>query len=354
MIRAISFLFILSVLLMSVPSHAQISNGGFEMHTALPDNLGQWQFTEGWGNANSPSGNPDYYHINGTLGGDLPQTPAAWVLPFEGNAVMGLIMTGSQGTNRRTYLTTELETPLEAGSSYIVSFVMTNGLVSDASLAGFGTSHIGVCFTVGEAVQNNQTPLILPAQFELSEVFYDRDWKRITFSFTAEEAYTHLAFGVFRPDNEITIASFEPHAPSIAYYFVDDFSIQYRPPGILQDEVVRGGTDLASVDDALPIESPEEIAPFFVPNAFTPNGDGDNDFFKPIVNSLENYAFSIYSRWGQLIFKTTNLGEGWDGRTPNGDDAGVGVYVWEISHTVNTAEGSLQEVQQRGTVNLIR
>src|SRR4030095_14870271 len=52
----------------------------------------------------------------------------------------------------------------------------------------------------------------------------------------------------------------------------------------------------------------------FVPTAFTPNGDGKNDLFRPIVVSIKKMEyFRVYNRWGQMVFSTTVNGKGWDG-----------------------------------------
>ncbi|HAH60045.1 MAG TPA: PKD domain-containing protein, partial [Bacteroidales bacterium] len=70
--------------------------------------------------------------------------------------------------------------------------------------------------------------------------------------------------------------------------------------------------------------------PFNIPNAFTPNGDGLNDTFKPVVNAelVRQFSMSIYNKWGQRIFETSNAAEGW-----NGEDALPGVYNWVISYS---------------------
>jgi gliding motility-associated-like protein len=69
----------------------------------------------------------------------------------------------------------------------------------------------------------------------------------------------------------------------------------------------------------------------YIPNAFTPNGDGINEEFKPIGDAVdaEDYTFSIYNRLGELIFQTNNLNNGWNG-TYKGKDLPNGVYVWKI------------------------
>ena len=70
---------------------------------------------------------------------------------------------------------------------------------------------------------------------------------------------------------------------------------------------------------------------FFLPNSFTPNGDGLNDSFFPVGDkiSVENYSFKIFNRWGELIFSTNDFNEKWDGTYQNNaltSDA----YIWKI------------------------
>lgn len=71
---------------------------------------------------------------------------------------------------------------------------------------------------------------------------------------------------------------------------------------------------------------------FYIPNAFTPNGDGINAEFKPRGRYFEDktYLFQVYNRWGQLIFETTDYEEGWDGTT-NNKPLQNGMYAWTIT-----------------------
>ncbi len=70
----------------------------------------------------------------------------------------------------------------------------------------------------------------------------------------------------------------------------------------------------------------------FMPNVFTPNGDGNNDIFRiPEIVHLNLTAFTIYNRWGQVVFNTSDKSKGWDGRF-NGKDADAGTYVWSITY----------------------
>jgi gliding motility-associated-like protein len=91
--------------------------------------------------------------------------------------------------------------------------------------------------------------------------------------------------------------------------------------------------------------------PLFMPNAFTPNNDGKNDVFRiPPSLSIELSRFSIFDRWGERVFGTTNAAEGWDG-TIGGRQAPAGAYVWVIEYIDPFTGGG---VTRTGTVILIR
>lgn len=72
----------------------------------------------------------------------------------------------------------------------------------------------------------------------------------------------------------------------------------------------------------------EPASQLHFPNAFTPDGDGINDLFGPVGYQLEEVEFSIYDRWGAVVYTTNAPGRGWDGRFANGTPAPTGVYVY--------------------------
>jgi gliding motility-associated-like protein len=88
---------------------------------------------------------------------------------------------------------------------------------------------------------------------------------------------------------------------------------------------------------------------FFVPTAFTPNGDGLNEVIKVEGNFIEEVEFSIYNRWGNLIFRSNALESGWDGFLPN-RPAPEGTY----SYTVRVQDRYGEEYFKTGVFNLIR
>jgi gliding motility-associated-like protein len=87
-----------------------------------------------------------------------------------------------------------------------------------------------------------------------------------------------------------------------------------------------------------------------VPNAFTPNGDGNNDVFKPIPIGMKSVdIFRVYNRWGQMVYSGTGNGSGWDG-TFGGAKQDMATYVWH-------AEGVdylNNKIKRKGSVVLIR
>jgi gliding motility-associated-like protein len=75
----------------------------------------------------------------------------------------------------------------------------------------------------------------------------------------------------------------------------------------------------------------------WIPNAFTPNGDGNNEVFLPYIENVDLYRFMIFNRWGELIFETKDKYLGWDG-TFNGDRSPGGAYGWRIDYTNSQGE----------------
>lgn len=88
----------------------------------------------------------------------------------------------------------------------------------------------------------------------------------------------------------------------------------------------------------------------FVPTAFTPNGDGVNDLFRPIGVGIKNIEyFRVFNRWGQLVFSTTVNGQGWDG-TIGGKAQSTNTFVW-IVRGIDYLD---KPFFRKGTVTLIR
>jgi gliding motility-associated-like protein len=94
---------------------------------------------------------------------------------------------------------------------------------------------------------------------------------------------------------------------------------------------------------------PNSCCTVFLPNAFTPNGDGRNDFFRPIYNGYHHFhVFQIMNRWGQIIFTAENNNVQWDGNY-NGVPQDMGVYYYYLKYDCGG-----KTIEEKGDVTLIR
>lgn len=102
--------------------------------------------------------------------------------------------------------------------------------------------------------------------------------------------------------------------------------------------------------DSVTISSKPCIEGVYFPNAFTPNRDGKNDKFTPLMLAdVKTYHFRVYDRWGRLVFESSTINQGWDG-TVKDMPCERGVYVWQCDYQL---EGEVP-TSKKGTVLLLR
>ncbi len=101
---------------------------------------------------------------------------------------------------------------------------------------------------------------------------------------------------------------------------------------------------------------------YYVPNAFTPNGDGTNDVFFPVLTAgldLSQYQLLIFNRWGEVVFESRDYDYRWDGTYPehagqnarNQNMAQDDVYVWKIRVVASQSQETIELV---GHVTLLK
>jgi gliding motility-associated-like protein len=146
-----------------------------------------------------------------------------------------------------------------------------------------------------------------------------------------------------------------------SWYFGDGTtSDQQTPPDHLFPQtgeetkytvILVAGDSLGCTDTARQVVDVLKTCFIAVPGAFTPNGDGVNDYLYPL-NALKavDLQFKVYNRWGQLVFETTDWLKRWDG-TIGGQRAPAGAYVWTLSYTDGETG---KRIVQKGTSLLIR
>ncbi len=98
------------------------------------------------------------------------------------------------------------------------------------------------------------------------------------------------------------------------------------------------------------IDASENATTVFVPNAFSPNNDGLNDFFELNPYGLKSVKGELFNRWGELIFEWNSLNTQWDGKK-NGTVVPDGVYVYKIEAGSNCGE---EKLLKKGTISVIK
>ena len=104
---------------------------------------------------------------------------------------------------------------------------------------------------------------------------------------------------------------------------------------------------LESRSNTISVEKPYAL---YAPTAFSPDGDGINDYFNIVGQGLTDYIIEIYNRWGQMVFKSTTLDNQWDGKFQQ-KNSPPGTYVYKIK---TTDFGTELKLIKSGTVSLVR
>jgi len=173
---------------------------------------------------------------------------------------------------------------------------------------------------------------------------------------------------LFLPEAEVILTNHSIGASTYSWLFGDGGtstnalpSYSYITTGEFQIRLIarstKGCRDTFDLANKIVVE---DGSVFQIPNAFTPNTNGSpgtvfnssdlsNDIFHPNLKGVIDYRFTIYSRWGEVMFDTKNVKEGWDGYY-KGKLCDQDVYVWKIYIKMNNN----QELKKAGDVTLIR
>lgn len=100
------------------------------------------------------------------------------------------------------------------------------------------------------------------------------------------------------------------------------------------------------------IEVTERFPRIYLPNAFSPNGDTENEVFKAVTDCDLNFSMQIFNEWGAITFATTDINEGWDGKV-EGKEAPIGKYSYIVFYSGSINGVSFEETL-RGTLRLLR
>ena len=314
-------LLVISFVFQSQSSFAQtnlIYNGDFELYdtcpvsTSSPGDL-QIETCYGW-TAPTKLGTSDYFNVCNnvivTQPAGVPQNAMGFQYPFNGNGYCGIFAWNFPTLigyyNYREYLQTKILQPLVSGKNYHFSFYVSYYGVN------YSLEKIGALFSANDYNSNSYIPIIATPQVVNQNGFLSDslNWTKIEGDFFANGGEQFLTIGYFEDTltvNDTFNTHNEPFVYYHSYYFVD-------------------GVELVE----------KEIT---IPNVFSPNGDGINDFFNfefPFTKVL------IFNRWGIEVFKTTKPNIFWDGRATNGNEAVDGTYYYIIETQNSIFKGFVQ------------
>lgn len=156
-------------------------------------------------------------------------------------------------------------------------------------------------------------------------------------------------------NSEVSFSNSSTNAVRYRWSFEDGQSSSEENPTHVFDKVGTNKIKLIAFNYANCYDEYEttlEVAPFFIPNAFTPNNDGKNDVFfdgTPVLN-VNSFNMLIFNRWGQMVYSTDSFFRPWDGFMSNGDPSPEGLYTYQIE--ITSVKGKYYEFT--GHFSLIR
>ena len=120
--------------------------------------------------------------------------------------------------------------------------------------------------------------------------------------------------------------------------------------------VINAITDCTTIPITLKVSDWVCDPKIFIPNVFSPNGDGVNDALETFVavdQAILEYRFSVFNRWGTTVFSSNDFNTTWDG-TFAGQDLESGVYVWLLEFAIDDLQNGRVHFQETGDVLILR
>ena len=371
-----------------------VNNPSFEEYYSCPIGYGEIDSCKYWWGFSS-----DYYNACTTTSFiSVPSNGPGFQYAHTGNAYAGcaIYCMDIYGDDYRESIKTKLNDSLIVNKRYCTNFYVSiaEGSYSD-NLTCTLLDSIGMLFTK-YMVQDNVLPILnngIKVQNSIKSID-TINWSKITNTFIAGNTAKYLTLGNFD-----TFIFWPPHSDAMMYVYMDDVSVcecsfkfnlgndttlcigeslilKPNMPNATytwQDgsndstyKVTQAGTYWVSAYfpdynittyDTINImykdcDTTEKIIPdIYIPNSFTPNGDGKNDVFNiKTVYEFSEFKLVIYNRWGDMIFESEDINKGWDG-TYKVKPVPLGVYVYQLTATIKDT-GEQRKIT--GRVTLVR
>jgi len=307
-----------------------VYNGDFDEYSSCPEyestpfqNPREIEKCIGW---KAPTYGTSYYFntcaTNPTI--SIPSNFGGEQLPFSGNGYLGGYFTnytggagsdGYSGIMWWEYVQGELVQPLEANKTYKLSMKISLAEYSDLMI-----NEIGTYFSPTPVSTNNTASLNFVPQclFQKTDYFTDTlNWMHLETTFVANGGESFIVIGNFRDNittDTIRRYDYEPliENPYKTYYYIDNVVLEEYNVALEEYNIVS------------------------IPNVFTPNNDGDNDFWQLLYTIYSNNDLVIINRWGNIVNKGKVGQFSWDGKDISGNDCSEGVYNYRIEGTDKT------------------
>ncbi|AEA43660.1 T9SS C-terminal target domain-containing protein [Fluviicola taffensis] len=284
-----------------------VPNASFEEFSSCPQSIGEVKCYP-WFSATITT--PDFYTPCGTGLSGTPINAYGNQNAFDGNSYVGINLNADDGY--REYIAVKLIEPLQPLKKYVLKFY-----VSNSDLTKYPSNNLGAYFivdTLGIPLQimTGGTPAIISSTnivFSSILISDEINWVEMSYEYLASGCEEFLIIGNFLPQDQTTFGQ-NSGLGIDSYYYIDEVSL----------------VELSSID---------------LPNIFTPNADGINDFFE--IENTEAKHTEILNRWGNIVYESNDLIK-W-----NGGNQPDGVYYYKIDFGC----GSLPNIKT-GFVQLIR
>jgi gliding motility-associated-like protein len=379
-----------------------VPNGDFEQYWGCPISHSQIDSCKYWTFATVPS--CEYFNRCSSLSSNvgIPKNTGGIQESHSGNAYCGIITYYNEvSQNYREYIEVPLKSPLIANTCYHISFY-----INSADNRRLTSGNIGAYFsTTLISDSNNYYPLPFSPQFNNSATILPDtvNWLLVDGDIIAQGGERYLIIGNFNNDANTTASLINPSGwLDQVYLYIDDVSVykcntqvynanagndinlckgegvelkmqyseDYKYRWFTMDSVLLDTTNAIIVtpdsttqyvlwiNDFKYDQSYDTVTVFvddscnrtiYIPNIFSPNHDGQNDKLFVKGQAIESLHFLIYNRWGNLVFESNDINQGWEG-TQNGKPCETGVYVYRAEVTFKNGE----TLSKRGDVTLVR
>ncbi len=272
--------------------------------------------------------------------------------------------------------------------NYIEKFTDLQGRKALAGLPNFIQSYVKIsCFDYGHTCFGDTTLFFLNNKANVDSLKWNfadplsgarnisllLEPKHVFSQPGAYHVKLEIYFGgdVFKNSGEVTVFPLpEVDLGNDLFVFPGSWVTLDPGPGFLSYEWQNGqlgqmylakeeGTYYVTVRDEHLCKNSDTISIFYLdllaPNAFTPNADGINDVFIPLLPEwgMLDYRMTLFDRWGRIVFDTNDMLEGWDG-TYNGNPCQLGTYVWVITFNARREASETITINEKGIVTLLR